>query len=112
MSLRRIFEECYAEAEKRATPERFGDAYRRLAKGAEIRVRSQGRRRQVVLSRQGAPVGDVEEVIFRRDGGIPPEAERRAYATVSGWHYVALTWEAPPSLWDGVMPEGELPPTL
>ncbi len=56
--LRRVFETLYAEALARAQPERRGEAHRRLGNGATITVRAQGARRQVLLGRQGAPVGE------------------------------------------------------
>jgi hypothetical protein len=52
----------------------------------------------------------VEIVTFRRDGRIPPDATRADYQA-RRWHYVALSWEAAPSLFEG-MPEAELPASL
>lgn len=99
MSLPKIFAELYAEAAARATPSQRGESFKRLQQGATITVRSQGRRRQVLLGRQLAPVGEVEIETFRRDGRIPADAERRDYQA-GPWHYVALTWEEPPGLFD------------
>ncbi len=109
--LRRVFETLYAEALARAADDRRGEASRRLGNGATVAVRAQGVRRQVLLGRQGAPVGEAEVVTFRRDGGVPGDAERRDYAA-GRWHYVALTWEEGPGLFGGEMPAGELPATL
>lgn len=103
MSLHRIFQELYALAAARETPEQRGEAFKHLGRGAEITVRAHGRRRQVVLARAGVEVGEIEEQTFRRDGAIPDTAERRAYASISGWYYVAFTWEVPapaPTLFD------------
>jgi hypothetical protein len=111
MTLRHVFLELYEVALARATPAQRGESFRRLKNGATITVRAQGRKRQVLLGRQSAPVGEGEEATFRRDGQIPADAERREYQA-GPWHYVALTWEAPPELWDGTMPTVELPPSL
>lgn len=93
MSLRSIFEELYATAAARASDARPGEAFRQLGKGAAIRVRVLGRRRQVILSRKGAPVGEPEILTFRRDGAVPEYATRQDYPGQQGMHYVALTWE-------------------
>lgn len=96
MSLPRIFVQLYGEAATTGRP-----AFKRLEKGATIKVRVSGRRRQVILGRNSVPVGDDEEASFRRDGRIPPDAERVAYPPTSdGWHYVAYTWEELPGLFD------------
>lgn len=110
MSLRSQFATLYAEAEARSSRGRRGEALKSLKGGAEIRVRAEGRRRQVVLGRRGAPVGEVEEQTFRRDGQIPPDAERAEYQC-RDWHYVALSWEMPPLLFDH-LPEEALPEGL
>ncbi|HMQ29168.1 MAG TPA: hypothetical protein PKD53_00505 [Chloroflexaceae bacterium] len=93
MSLFHIFKELYATAIA-GRP-----AFRRLKSGATIKVRAKGRRRQVILGRAGAPVGEGEEQTFRRDGEIPDAAARQEYQS-GPWHYVALTWEEPPGLFD------------
>lgn len=95
MSLPTLFRRLYAEAEQR------GEAFAKLQQGATVKVRAAGRKRQVILGRCGAPVGDGEETTFRRDGRIPEGAGRVAYEpTSAGWHYVALTWEEEPGLFD------------
>lgn len=95
MSLPGLFRRLYAEAEQR------GEAFASLQQGATVKVRAAGRKRQVILGRRGVPVGDGEEVTFRRDGRIPQGAERLAYEpTPAGWHYVAYTWEEEPGLFD------------
>jgi hypothetical protein len=95
MSLRSTIATLYAEAAARQSAAAYGDAYKALRGGADIRVRVRGRRRQIILGRRGAPVGEVEIVTFRRDGNVPADAERTDYAAPSGWHYVALSWTAP-----------------
>lgn len=105
MSLTRVFDQLYADAAARERPDARGEAVKRLGRGATITVRVQGRRRQVLLGRQLAPVGEAEVDTFRRDGAIPADAERRDYRA-GPWHYVALTWEAAPSLFD-LPPAGE-----
>ena len=96
MSLPRLFTELYAAAVTTGRP-----AFRRLRQGATVKVRVDGRRRQVILGRQGAPVGEAEEATFRRDGRVPDDAARVAYdPTPDRWHYVAYTWEEPPGLFD------------
>lgn len=95
MSLPSLFRRLYAEAEHR------GEAAAALQQGATVKVRAAGRKRQVILGRRGVPVGDAEETTFRRDGRIPEGATRVAYEpTSAGWHYVALTWEEEPGLFD------------
>jgi hypothetical protein len=93
MTLRTIFEELYANAAIRATAERPGESFRQLGKGAAILVRAQGRKRQVILSRRGAPVGEAEIATFRRDGQIPEHAARVDYPATRRMHFTALTWE-------------------
>jgi hypothetical protein len=110
MTLRSTFTRLYAEAAARQRDDAPGESYAALRHGADIKVRVQGRRRQIILGRQGAPVGEGEIVTFRRDGSIPPEATRADYQA-RRWHYVALSWEAAPSLFEG-MPEAELPASL
>ena len=112
MSLRTTFTRLYKEAEARQTSERPGEAFASLDKGADIRVRVQGRRRQVILGRQRVHVSDHEIATFREHGRIPPEAEQRTWPkTAKGWCYVDLQWEAPPSMFEG-MPQAELPESL
>lgn len=106
MSLTRIFEQLYADAAARERPDARGEAVKRLGRGAAITVRTQGRKRQVLLGRQLAPVGEAEIDTFRRDGGVPSDAERRDYAA-GRWHYVALTWDAAPTLFD--LPPADAP---
>lgn len=65
MSLRSRFAELYATAELQ------GEARAQLAGGAALLVRVGGERRQVVISRQGAPVGMVETDTFCAHGQIP-----------------------------------------
>lgn len=111
MTLRSVFTGLYAEAEARQTAERPGEAYKALQKGADIKIRVLGRKRQVILGRRGAPVGEKEIDTFRVHGGIPAEAERRDWPrTPAGWCFVELRWEAPAQLWE--MPQAELPPGL
>ena len=94
MSLTAIFEELYATAAARATDDAPGESLRMLRQGAEVRVRVQGRRRQVILGRARVPVGEVEVATFRRDGQIPGHAERQDWPrTRRGWCYISLTWE-------------------
>jgi hypothetical protein len=107
MTLRSIFAERYAEAAARETAERPGESYVALRNGATIRVRVQGRRRQVILGRARVPVSEAEIATFCRDGQIPADAERRDYADRRGWQFVALRWEAPATLWE--MPSADLP---
>lgn len=99
MSLVHIFKELYATAAARDTPHTAGESFRKLKNGATIKVKAQGRRRQVILGRAGAPVGEGEEQTFRRDGEIPADAERQEFQA-GPWHYVALTWTEPPGLFD------------
>lgn len=108
MTLRSTFRELYATAEARQAEGRPGEAYKALRQGATVKVRVLGRRRQVILGRRGAPVGEVEIVTFRRDGDIPQAAERNDYADDKGWHYVALRWERQ----QAALPELDLPPSL
>lgn len=111
MSLRTTFATLYADAAARERDGQPGEAYKALKGGADIKVRTQGRRRQVILGRRPpAPVGEVEITTFRAHGDIPPDAARREYRDRQGWHRVALTWEAAPSLWE--MPQAELPDSL
>ena len=100
MTLRSIFREGYALAAQRQTPDRPGEYYRGLAGGADIRIRAQGRKRQVILGRRRVAVSEEEIRTFRRDGEIPEHAARRDYVARGGWRYVALTWEAPATLWE------------
>jgi hypothetical protein len=112
MSLRSIFSERYAAAAALQTAEKPGEAFASLRQGATIRVRVHGRRRQVILGRQGAPVGEGEIATFRRDGRIPAEATREDYPpTTLRWFFVALTWEEAQSSFAG-MPSAELPESL
>jgi hypothetical protein len=105
MTLRSTFASLFAEATARQRGGVYGDAYKALKGGADIRVRILGLRRQIILGRRGAPVGEVEITTFRRDGNVPADAERRDYAAPGGWHYVALSWTAPPPMF----PEATLP---
>ena len=111
MSLRSIFSELYKEAAARATADAPGEAIKYLGQGAEITVRSQGRKRQVILSRRGVFVSETEVATFRRDGQIPPDAVQTAYASRDDRKHIVLTWEAPPTLFEG-MPQTELPASL
>jgi hypothetical protein len=95
MTLRSVFATLFAEASARQRGGVYGDAYKALRGGADIRVRVMDQRRQIILGRRGAPVGETEIATFRRDANVPDDAERRDYAAPSGWHYVALRWEAP-----------------
>jgi hypothetical protein len=106
MTLRSVFADLFVEASARQRGGVYGDAYKALRGGADIRVRVLGQRRQIILGRRGAPVGETEVATFRRDGGVPDDAARRDYAAPSAWHYVALTWAAPPPMF----PEATLPP--
>jgi hypothetical protein len=106
MTLRSTITTLYAEASARQCPASYGDAYKALRGGADIRVRILGQRRQIILGRRGAPVGETEITTFRRDGNVPESARRADYAAPSGWHYVALSWDAPPPMF----PEDTLPP--
>ena len=109
MSLRQIFQELYAAAELRAIGSQRGEAARELAGGASITVRQQERRRQVILSRQGAPVSLVEEATFCRDGQIPPDAARAEHQR-GGLCRVSFTWELPAATQQPfAFPEAELP---
>jgi hypothetical protein len=90
VSLRTIFETLYAEAEA------AGEASRQLAQGARVTVRVRADRRQVILSRQGAPVGLVETDTFIAYGRIPAAAEGVCYLPRAGLYRVAYTWETPP----------------
>jgi hypothetical protein len=93
VTLRRIFEELYATAALQ------GEASRQLAQGAAILVRVDGQRRQVVLSRQGVPLGTIEIITFQAHGGIPDYAVGVSYLpTASGRYRVAFTWEVVPPL--------------
>lgn len=101
MSLRTVFKELYAAAEQRQTAARPGEALRVLKQGAEVTVRAQGRRRQVILSRRRVPVSEVEIKTFMRDGEIPDHAVRRDWPkTARGWCYVDFIWETPATLWE------------
>jgi hypothetical protein len=112
MSLRSTFDRLYKEAGARQTADRPGEAVASLRQGATIRVRVHDRRRQVILGRQGAPVGEGEVATFRRDGRVPAEATREDYApTATRWFFVALRWETPQTSFTG-MPEAELPESL
>jgi hypothetical protein len=110
MSLLSTIAALYAEAAARQRPGVPGKAYKALKGGASIAALVLGQRRQLILGRQGAPVGETEITTFRRDGNVPESATRRDYRTAKGWHYVALSWDAPPTLWQ--MPEAELPEGL
>lgn len=113
MTLRSTFATLYADAAARERDGQPGEAYKALKGGADIKVRTQGRRRQVILGRRPpAPVGEVEITTFRAHGDIPPEATREDYKpTLTRWYFVALRWEAPPSMFEG-MPQAELPASL
>lgn len=91
MSLRRLFDRLYAEAEV------AGEASATLQGGAAVRVRVAGRRRQVVLSRQGAPVGAVELITFQGCGRIPDAAEGVCWLPRAGLYRVSYTWEEAPA---------------
>lgn len=52
MSLRSTFATLYAEAAARERDGLPGEAYKALKGGADIKVRTQGRRRQVILGRR------------------------------------------------------------
>lgn len=95
MSLPTLFRRLYGEAATTGRP-----AFARLQQGATIKIRVSGRRRQVILGRHLVPVGEKEEETFRRDGQIPPDAERAEFAAKDGWQYVTYTWEEPPGLFD------------
>lgn len=103
MSLTTIFRELYASA---ATGR---SAYKALGQGATIRVRADGRRRQVILGRRGASIGLGEDATFRRDGRIPAEAVGVCwFATASGEWLVSYTWEERTL----TLPLEDLPPTV
>lgn len=110
MSLRSTFRAMYAAAAACQAGETPGEAYRVLKGGAEIRVRVAGKKHQVVLSRHRVFVSEDEIRTFRRDGDIPEHATRENYRTRDTRCHVALTWEAPATLWE--MPEAELPDSL
>ena len=105
MTLRSVFAGLFAEATARQAGGVYGDAYKALRGGADIRVRILGQRRQIILGRRGAPVGETEIATFRRDANVPDDATRCDYAAPSGWHYVALSWTAPAPMF----PEATLP---
>jgi hypothetical protein len=76
---------------------------KRLEKGAVLKARSKvvdveggrQRRRQLIIGRQGVPVGVDETVTFVRDARIPPHAEGVCYfPTPHGWYFVVFTWSA------------------
>lgn len=90
MTLRSRFAELYATAELR------GEARAQLAGGAALLVRVGGERRQVVISRQGAPVGMVETDTFVAHGNIPAAAAGVCWLpTRAGLYRVSFTWEVP-----------------
>lgn len=91
MSLRARFTQLYATAELQ------GSAVAELEGGAALRVRVAGGRRQVVISRQGAPVGLVETTTFCAHGQIPDDAEGVCWLpTVLDTYRVSFTWEVAP----------------
>ena len=100
MSLQRVFATLYAEARGREAPGQRGEALKQLQHGAQVTVRVQGRRRQVLLGRAGTFVSETEVATFRRDGEIPEDAERSEFVTAGGWYTVALTWDEAPGLFD------------
>jgi hypothetical protein len=107
MTLRSVFAVLFAEATARQREATPGTAYKALRGGADIRVlRVLGQRRQIILGRRGAPVGETEIATFRRDANVPDDATRRDYINRQGWHRVALSWAAPAPMF----PEDTLPP--
>lgn len=108
MTLRRVFDDLYAAAALQ------GEASRQLAGGAALRVRVEGRRRQVILSQTGAPLGLVELTTFEAHGRIPEDATAVCWLPSPGgvWR-VSYSWETPEvpaTLW--TLPEAELPADL
>jgi hypothetical protein len=64
MTLRSVFAGLFAEATARQRDATPGTAYKALRGGADIRVRVLGQRRQIILGRRGAPVGETEIATF------------------------------------------------
>lgn len=96
MSLRAIFAEMYAIVEGATQHLPWAETSRTLGQGARVTVRASGRRRQVILARQGAPVGLVETTTFCAHGRIPDDAAGVCYLpTASGLYRVSFTWEIP-----------------
>lgn len=114
MSLRRIFEEMYAIVEGATRHLPWAETSRTLGQGARVTVRASGPRRQVILARQGAPVGLVETDTFIAHGRIPDDAAGVCYPpTPAGLYRVSFTWEIAtplPTLFDlAPAADGDLP---
>ncbi|NNJ13626.1 hypothetical protein EKD04_025195 [Chloroflexales bacterium ZM16-3] len=97
MRLALLFDEALACAERRAahSPTRRGaSVWVPLPRGATFAVRADATRIQVVLARQGVPVGfPVEEATFCRWFRVPATAARRDHGrTRDGWFKVSFTW--------------------
>lgn len=95
MSLTRMYLEALAAAEARETPDAAGMAERQLKKGAAFVVRVKGREIQVILKRQTAPVGQVEERTFCKHFAVPSSARRQDMGRGGGWWRVVYTWTRP-----------------
>lgn len=97
MSLRSTYDRALAEAELEAEQTRDGRGERRveLRNGAVFRVKVDRRlaTRQVILARRAAPVGETEEITFRREFRIPGTARRSDHGRDRDlWHRVSYTW--------------------
>jgi hypothetical protein len=95
MSLAAIYAELHRNAAR--TGELRGQT---LTGGARLTVRVREGVTTLTIARRNARVGDPELIIFKRDCGVPADAERRPaegqrameYGGVLWW-YVAYRWE-------------------
>jgi hypothetical protein len=97
MTLTRLFDETLARAERHAAhspTQRGASAWVPLPKGATFTVRVDATRIQVVLAREGVPIGvPTEEATFCRCFGVPTTAERCNHGCLhDGWYKVSFTW--------------------
>lgn len=95
MSLQTLYQELHRHA--RESGEARGQT---LKGGARITVRVVGAFTTLTIARRGKYVGDTELIVFRRDCGVPADAERRPEAGQnhmehSGaiWFYLSFRWE-------------------